>query len=194
MTRKEIFLRPLYMAVMAPVTTVLAQATFAEQTVIVPLSPSLEQVSLYLDRSSSHLDLSLELVEKGELASARAALNNYTRELSRFHVALGRLRMGKGEREFVLVVSQRLEVQRIRLQSLSEDGQPAVRDVLKEANGHLESALQMAKQKLDRSGFGGLSLKRYGTETARSEKEKLNPGRAATSLDASRLQENGRSR
>jgi len=194
MTTKKIFFCPLYTTVLA-ITTFLAQAASAEQTITVPLSPSLQQVSLYQDRSSAELDLFLELVQKGEPAAARAALGSYIREFSSFHVALGRLRMGKAEREFVLAVLERLHFQRIRLQSVSEMGPSDWKVVSKEAEDHLESALRMAEQKLEKNRRW-LSLKRYGTDRASSEQEKLKAVRAAASLNASQTagsKRNGRS-
>ena len=196
MTIKNIIFYPLYTTVFA-LATFLVQVASAEQNAVVPLSPSLEQVSLYLEWSSSDLDLLVELVQEGEPVAARAALGSYTRELSRFHVALGRLRIGKAEREFVFAVLERLQLQRIRLQSVSEKELSDWKVVSKEAEDHLESALRMAKQKLERNRFGGgLSLKRYGTNKASSEHERLKAARAAASLDASQLdglKRNGRS-
>jgi len=187
MTRKAMLLYPLYTTVLA-LTTFLVRVASAEQTLIVPLSPSLEQVSLYLDWSSSDLDLLVELVQEGDPTAARAALGSYTQQISRFHVALGRLRMGKAEREFVVALLERLQLQRIRLQSVSEKELSDWKVVAKEAEDHLESALRMAKQKLERNRFGGgLSLKRYGTAKASSEQERLKAARAAASLDASQL-------
>ncbi|MEW5976339.1 MAG: hypothetical protein AB1898_11110 [Acidobacteriota bacterium] len=196
MRRKQIFLYLLYTTVLA-ITTFLARASSAEQTVIVPLSPSLKQVSLYLDRSSSELDLFLELVQKGESAAARVVLSTYTREVSSFHVALGRLRVGKPEREFVLAVLERLQLQRIGLQNVSQKGPSEWKVVSKEAKDHLESALRMAEQKLEKHRFWGrLNLKRSRTDRADSwEREKLKAARAAASLDASQsdgLKTNGR--
>lgn len=193
MTINKIFFYPLYAAALA-LATFLAPLASAEEKAIVPLSPSLEQVSLYLDWSSSDLDFFLELVQEGDWTAALAALGSYTQELSRFHVALGRLRMGKAERKFVLSVLERLQRHRIRLQSVSEKGPPDWKVVAKEAEDHLESALRMAEQKVERRGWA--SLKRYGTDRASSEQEKLKAARAAASLDASQLdglKRNGRS-
>ncbi len=196
MTRKRILLCLLSTTLLA-LAGLLAQETSAEQTEIVPLSPSPEQVLLYLDPASSALDLFQELVFKEEPVAARAALGAYTQELSRFHVALGRLRIGKAEKEFVLALVECLKLQRTWLQSVSENEPSDWKSVSKEAMGHLESALQMANQKMGSNRLGGkLNFKRYGTGTAQTEQEKLKTGRNTFSWDGSLLEDlnrNGRS-
>ncbi|MBI3696176.1 MAG: hypothetical protein HY238_15230 [Acidobacteria bacterium] len=58
-------------------------------------------------------------IEQAKSAETKTALANYTRQLSRLHVELGDVRVGRQEQDFVRALVKRLKLQRSRLEPLA---------------------------------------------------------------------------
>ncbi len=114
-----------------------------------PPLPSLERVSAYFDSTQVELDRFKKSICQWRADEKEAALNNYVQKLSRLHVELAALRIGKQERGFVTTIVEQLRLQRSQLISMAQIVQPEVEFDLKEAIEHLDRVVQVAEEKLD---------------------------------------------
>lgn len=122
---------------------------------------TLQRAAAYLDRSSSALDRLASAIQNGMSTEIDAALKEYTREFSQFHVTMAKLRIGKQELGFAARVADEIESQISRLEALGPNLQPARAATFGEAVSHLKSALQTITQKLDSKSRSQL-LKLWG--------------------------------
>lgn len=114
-----------------------------------PPLPSLARASAYFDGTQVELDRFMESVCQWSGDEEKTALNNYVQKLSRLHVELAALRIGKPERGFVTTIVEQLKFQRSQLEPMAQIVQPEVSFDLKEAIEHLDRVVQVAEEKLD---------------------------------------------
>lgn len=147
---------------------VATQSASAEDTSSpTPSLPSLARAAAYFDSTQVELDRFMKSICQWRADEKKAALNNYVQKLSRFHVELAALRIGKQERGFVTTIVEQLRFQRSQLESMAQIVQPEVEFDLKEAIDHLDRVVQIADEKLD----GQVpTLKWYGLRPAGPER------------------------
>ncbi|MBI4441809.1 MAG: hypothetical protein HY649_00380 [Acidobacteria bacterium] len=132
------------------VLAVLAQSSSADGTSSpTPPLPSVQRASAYLDSAQMELDSFIGFICQSRVQETKTALKNYMQKLSRLHVELAGLRIGKQERGFVATVVGQLRFQRSQLESLAQIVQPEVKFDLKEAIEHLDRVGEVAEEKLN---------------------------------------------
>ena len=114
-----------------------------------PSVETLDWPALYLDRASAQLDRLAEAFAEGDAAAIAPALEQYTREFSKFHVTMARFRIGKPERAFAERAVDVIESQISRLERMTEGVQSDRQTAALEAMGHLKSTRQMIEEKLE---------------------------------------------
>lgn len=135
-----------------------------------PPLPSLERASAYFDSAQVEIDRFMESICQSRANESKTALKNYMQRLSRLHVELVALRIGKQERGFVTTIVEQLRFQRSQLESLAQIVQPEVEFDLKEAIEHLDRVGQVAEEKLN----GQVpTLKWYGIRPPVSERWRI---------------------
>ena len=112
-----------------------------------PPTPSISSAFAYLERAETQLRR-LAFAESG--TSVRT-VDEYAKEISRFHVELGRLRADKDEREFIADSLARLRLQALELEQLAEKAHFEERFALNGALSHIRSAIELSEIKLGRS-------------------------------------------
>jgi len=127
-----------------------AQAPAARETRPLPPPLPVNPTLLHLDRASADLDLLIKAIERGDAPDVRTAVKNYTREVSRFHVELSRLRIGKKDLDLMNGILDRLDLQTAKLEAAVNKVQPSQQAALAEAVNHLKSAFQLVVQKMDK--------------------------------------------
>ena len=125
-----------------------AQSSSAEGTSSPPL-PSLGRASAYFDSAQEEINRFMESICQSTANESETALRNYMQKVSRLHVELAGLPVGKQERGFVTTVAEQLRFQRSLLESMVQIIQPEVGLDLKEAIEHLDRVVQVAEEKLN---------------------------------------------
>ena len=139
----------LYGIVLLAAAVVAPSASAEDTSSPAPSLPSLARASAYFDSTQVEIDRFMESICQMGADEKKAALNNYVQNLSRLHVELAALRIGKQERGFVTTIVEQLRFQRSQLESMAQIVQPEVEYDLKEAIDHLDRVVQVAEEKLD---------------------------------------------
>ena len=127
-----------------------AQSSSAEATSTPPPPlPSLGRASAYFDSAQAEFGRLKESICQSRANESKTALRNYMQKISRLHVELAGLPVGKQERGFVTAVAEQLRFQRSQLESMVQIVQPGLGLDLKEAIEHLDRVVQVAEEKLD---------------------------------------------
>ena len=164
----------LYVIVLAAAGSA-AQSSPAERTSSpTPPLPTLGRASAYFDSAQVELNRFMEFVRQRRETETQIALRNYTQKISRLHVELAALRIGKQERGFAASVLERLKEQRSQLESVAQIVQPELKLGLDEAEGHLSSLIWAVEEKLDGQGRRARpTVKSYGSRPPRLDRWRI---------------------
>lgn len=114
-------------------------------------STIMNRVSTSVDRASSELERAVDSVRSGNSPGVKAALQNYSRQLTSARTDIARLRVGESEYGFVTSLLDGLDVHISRLEALKAKVHPNQRSALSEAIKQLRRTLQLLTQKVERT-------------------------------------------
>ena len=142
-----------------------AQSSSAEGTSSpTPPLPSMGRASAYFDSAQAEFGRLKESICQSRANESKTALRNYVQKISRFHVELAGLRIGKQERGFADAILEQLNEQRSQLALVAQIVPPELGAGLNEAEGHLTSLIDAVKEKIDGNGHRAIpTVKAYGS-------------------------------
>ena len=164
----------LYVIVLAAAGAAVQSSSAEGTSSPTPGLPTLGKASAYFDSAQEELNRFMEFVRQRRETETPITLRNYTQQISRLHVELAALRIGKQERGFAASVLERLKEQRSQLESVAQIVQPELKLGLDEAKGHLSSLILAVEAKLDGQGRRTRpTVKSYGSRPTGIERWRI---------------------